>query len=317
MQYRQLGRTGLNVSTLSFGASPLGGAFRAVDEAEGIRTVHAALDLGINFIDTSPFYGATKSETVLGKALRGIPRDRYFLGTKVGQYGEGDFDFSAGRVVRSLDESCARLGVDYIDILQCHDIEFADLSQIVRETLPALVKLRSAGRIGHIGFTGLPLKIFEAVLGQAEPGTVDVILSFCHYELNDTSLASLLPGLKERGVGVINAAPTGMGLLTERAAPAWHPASPAIIAGCRRATEFCRSRGVDIVQLAVQFALSHPGIATTLIGTGSPENIRKNVAYAEAPIDFELMAEVLRILRPIKDHNFTRGRPENRDPILG
>jgi L-galactose dehydrogenase len=316
MQYRPLGRTGLNVSTLSLGASPLGGAFRAVEESEGIRTVHAALDLGINFIDTSPFYGVTKSETVLGKALRGIPRDRYLLGTKVGQYAEGDFDFSAARVVRSLDESCARLGVDYIDVLQCHDIEFVELSQIVHETLPALVKLRSAGRIGHIGITGLPLKIFPAVIDQVDPGTIDVILSFCHYELNDSSLAALLPTFRERGVGVINAAPTGMGLLTERPAPAWHPAPPAIIAGCRRATEFCRSRGVDIVQLAVQFALSHPGIATTLIGTGSPENIRKNVAYAEAPIDFELMAEVLRILRPIQGHNFTRGRPENRDPIL-
>jgi L-galactose dehydrogenase len=317
MQFRQLGRTGLSVSTLSFGASSLGGAFRAVDEGEGIRTVHAALDLGINFIDTSPFYGATKSETVLGKALRGIARDRYVLGTKVGQYGEGEFDFSAARVTRSLDESCARLGVDYVDILQCHDIEFADLGQIVDETLPALVGLRAAGRIGHIGITGLPLKIFGEVLARAAPGTIDVALSFCHYELNDTSLESLLPLFRAQGVGVINAAPTGMGLLTERAAPAWHPATPAIIAGCRRATDFCRARGVDIVQLAVQFSLSHPEIATTLIGTASPENIRKNVAYAEAPIDFELMAEVLRILRPIKDHNFTRGRPENRDPILG
>jgi L-galactose dehydrogenase len=317
MQYRPLGRTGLNVSTLSFGASPLGGAFRDVDEGEGIRTVHAALDLGINFIDTSPFYGVTKSETVLGKALRGIRRDRYLLGTKVGQYAEGVFDFSAARVVRSLDESCARLGVDYIDLLQCHDIEFVSLDQIVDETLPALVRLRTAGRIGHIGITGLPLKIFGAVLDRVDPGTLDVILSFCHYELNDSSLESLLPGLQARGIGVINAAPTGMGLLAERAVPAWHPASPAIIAGCRRAVDFCRARGVDIVKLAVQFAISHPGIATTLIGTGSPENIRKNVAYAEAPIDFELMAEVLQILRPIHDHNFTRGRPENRDPILG
>jgi L-galactose dehydrogenase len=316
MHYRQLGRTGLNVSALSFGASPLGGAFRAVDESEGIRTVHIALDLGINFFDTSPFYGVTKSETVLGKALRGIARDRYFLGTKVGQYGEGDFDFSAARVVRSLDESCARLGVDYVDVLQCHDIEFADLSQIVNETLPALVKLRSAGRIGHIGITGLPLKIFRSVIDRVPAGTIDVVLSFCHYELNDSTLESLLPYFKERGIGVINAAPTGMGLLAGRAAPSWHPAPPAIVEGCRRATEFCRARGVDIVKLAVQFALNHPGISTTLIGTGSPENIRKNAAYAEEPVDYELMAEVLRILRPIKDHNFTRGRPENRDPVL-
>src|SRR6266542_4235603 len=169
MHYRSLGRTGLNVSVLSFGASSLGGVFHPIDEKEGVRCVHTAIDLGINFVDVSPYYGATKAETVLGRALREIKRDRYLLATKVGQYGEGEFDFSAARVTRSLDESCSRLGVDYIDLLQCHDIEFADLDQIVNETLPALVKLREQGRIGHIGITGLPLKIFPAVIDQVDP----------------------------------------------------------------------------------------------------------------------------------------------------
>ena len=112
MHYRPLGQTGLNVSILSYGASPLGGVFRDTDDHEGIRTVHTALDLGINFIDVSPYYGATRAETVLGRALRGIARDRYILATKVGQYGDGQFDFSAARMTRSLDESCARFGVE-------------------------------------------------------------------------------------------------------------------------------------------------------------------------------------------------------------
>ena len=105
MDYRSLGRTGLEVSALSLGASPLGSVFRDVDEAEAIRTVHVAIDLGINLIDVSPYYGLTKSETVLGKALKGIPRDKYYLMTKVGRYGAAEFDFSAGRVVASVDES--------------------------------------------------------------------------------------------------------------------------------------------------------------------------------------------------------------------
>ena len=317
MHTRALGRTGLQVSVLSYGASSLGSVFRPTDDNEGIRTVHTALDLGMNFIDVSPYYGATKAETVLGKALKGIRRDRYILATKVGQYGEGVFDFSAARVTRSLDESCARLGVDYIDLLQCHDIEFADLDQIVNETLPALVQLRTSGRIGHIGITGLPLKVFPGVLDRVAPGIVETILSFCRYELNDTALESLIPGLQQKGVGIINASPTGMGLLTERGVPSWHPAPPAMLAGARRAVEFCQRAGADIVQLAVQFCVAHPGIATTLIGSANPENIRKNIAYAEAPIDFELMAQVLEILKPIHNHNFTRGRPENRDPIVG
>ncbi|HVZ64720.1 MAG TPA: aldo/keto reductase [Lacunisphaera sp.] len=316
MLYRPLGRTGLQVSVLSFGASSLGGVFRATDDAESIRTVHTALDLGINFIDVSPYYGATRAESVLGRALRGIARDRYYLATKVGQYGEGEFDFSAARVTRSLDESCARLGVDYIDLLQCHDIEFASLDQIVGETIPALLVLKRAGRIGHVGITGLPLKIFPAVLDRVPTGDIATILSFCHYELNDTSLETLLPYFARKGVGVINASPTGMGLLTPRGVPAWHPATPAMIAGARRAVEHCLAAGVDIVKLAIQFAVAHPSIATTLVGSANPENIRRNVAWAGERLDRELLDGVLEVLRPIRNHNFTRGRPENRDPIV-
>ena len=316
MQYRPLGSTGLKVSILSYGASPLGSVFRETDDSEGIKAVHTALDLGINFIDVSPYYGATKAESVLGRALRGIRRDRYILATKVGKYGDGVFDFSAARVKTSLDESCARLGVDYVDLLQCHDIEFADLNQIVAETLPALVDLRQAGRIGHIGITGLPLKVFAAVIDRAGPDVVETVLSFCRYELNDTALETLLPYFKKLGVGVINASPTGMGLLTERGVPAWHPAPPAMIAGARRAVDYCQSVGADIVKLAVQFCVAQPDIATTLVGTANPDNIRKNIAYALAPIDVELMNEVRALLRPIHNHNFTRGRPENRDPVI-
>src|SRR5581483_7639472 len=315
MHYRQLGRTRLNVSVLSFGASSLGGVFRPTDDSESIQAVRTALDLGMNFIDVSPYYGATRAETVLGRALQGVPRERYILATKVGQYGEVQFDFSAARGKRSLDESCARLGVDYIDLLQCHDIEFADLNQIVNETLPALAKLRAAGRIGHIGITGLPLKVFPAVLDRAAPGLVETILSFCRYELNDTALDSLLPYLKQKGVGVINASPTGMGLLTERGVPSWHPAPKQMVEISRMAVGYCRSVGADIVKLAVQFCAAHPGIATTLVGSANPANIRKNIAWVDEPIDFELMAKVLAILRPIKNHNFTRGRPENRDAV--
>lgn len=316
MQYRPLGRTGLNVSVLSFGASSLGGVFRATDDTEAIRTVHTALDLGMNFIDVAPYYGATKAETVLGRALQGIARDRYILATKIGQYSDGEFDFSAARVTRSLDESCARLGVDHIDLLQCHDIEFADLDQIVEETLPALVRLREQGRIGHIGITGLPLKVFPAILDRTAPGVVETILSFCRYELNDPALATLVPYLRDKEIGIINASPTGMGLLTTRGVPSWHPAPPAMIAGARRAVDYCQSIGADLVKLAVQFCVAHPAIATTLVGSANPDNIRKNVAYLDEPIDFELMARVLEILKPIHLHNFTRGRPENRDPLV-
>jgi L-galactose dehydrogenase len=315
MQYRKLGNTGLMTSTLSFGASSLGGVFRDVREADCIRTVHLSLEGGINFIDVSPYYGDTRAETMLGKALKGVARDRYILATKVGQYGGETFDFSRERVTRSLDESMARLGVDYIDLLQCHDIEFADLGQIVDETLPALAELKRKGRIGHVGITGLPLKVFRETIDRAPEGMVETVLSFCHYELNDHSLEDELPYLQEKGVGVINAAPTGMGLLTPRGAPDWHPAGEGLREGCREAVEFCAREGLDVVKLAIQFSINHPGVATTLVGSASPENMARNIGYAEAPVDFAAMSAVLEVLKPVHNHNFTRGRPENQDPL--
>jgi len=315
MEYRPLGHTGLNISVLSLGGSSFGGLFRQTDDNESIKTVHTALDLGINYIDVSPGYA--RAEAVLGPALKGIDRSRYYLATKVGPMTGLPRDYSAERVNLSLDNSCRLMGVDFIDVLQCHDIEYADINQIVAETIPAMLKLKAAGRIGHIGITGLPLKVLSDGLDRTAPGIVETLLSFCHFELNDTSLESLLPKCRERGVGVINASPTGMGLLTERGAPSWHPAPPHIIAGCRKAVAYCQSIGENIVKLAVQFSISHPDIATTLVGTANPDNIRKNIAYAEAPLDQELLATVRQILQPIHNHNFTRGRPENQDPLLG
>ena len=319
MQYRPLGNTGLSVSSLSFGASSLGAVFHPVSIDDCIATMHAALDGGINFIDVSPAYGGTLAELNLGRALQGVPRDRYLLATKIGSYSEerGDYDYSRASTERSIEHSLKRLGVDFIDLIQCHDIEFADHDQIVNETLPTLHRLKEQGVVRHVGITGLPLKVFPSIIDRVPPGIVESILSFCHYELNDTSLADLIPYFQEKGVGIINASPTGMGLLTSRGAPAWHPASKAIQDGCRKAVQHCAAKGEDIVKLAVQFCCANPDIATTLVGTANPNNIRDNIAFVNAPMDENLLAEVLEILAPIHNHNFTRGLPQHRDPLLG
>jgi L-galactose dehydrogenase len=310
MNYRTLGKAGLEVSVLSYGASPLGSVFRDIDEAEGIRTVHTALDLGINFIDVSPYYGLTKAETVLGKTLKDVSRERYYLATKVGRYGADEFDFSAKRVLASIEESLVRLGVDYIDLIQCHDIEFGSLAQVVNETLPALRQAQQQGKVGFVGITGLPLKIFSEVMAQVE---IDTILSYCRYELNDTSLEALIPALKAKGIGVINASPLGMGLLTERGTPVWHPAPAEIKEACAQAAAHCRSQGVDIAQLAIQFSVSNPEITTTLVGTANPQNIEKNIKWLESPLDQALLAEVLAILEPVHNKSWPSGRPENNE----
>jgi L-galactose dehydrogenase len=310
MEYRTLGRTGLSISALSFGASSLGGVFRQVDEAECIRTVHVSLANGINFIDTSPFYGFTRSETVLGKALKNVPRDSYLLATKVGRYGlePKDFDFSARRVTASVDESLARLGVEYVDIIQAHDIEFGDLNQVIQETIPALRNAQKAGKARLVGVTGLPLK---AILRIVEAKPVDVILSYCRFTLNDTSLLEILPILTRLGVGIINAAPLGMGLLSSGGPPAWHPAPAELKETCAVAAALCRARNTCIEKLAIQFALSQSDIVTTLLGSADPAEMENNVRWIDEPIDRQLLEEVLAILKPVHNLSWRSGRPEN------
>ena len=309
MEYRELGKTGMKVSALSFGASSLGGGiFRHVEESEALRTVATALDSGINFIDVSPFYGLTRAETVLGKGLRGVDRGRYYLATKVGRYGDTEFDFSASRVLASVDESLTRLGVEYVDIIQAHDIEYSDLKQVIEETIPALRRVQEAGKAKFIGVTGYPLAIFQSVLNHAN---VDTILSYNHYSLNDTTLLGLLPFIKENGAGVINASPLSQGLLTIRGTPAWHPAPAEVQRVCMKAAVYCKEEGSDLAKLAVQFSTRNPEITTTLVGTADPCNLRRNLDWIEEPFNEALAAEVQQILSPIQDQTWVVGRPEN------
>jgi aryl-alcohol dehydrogenase-like predicted oxidoreductase len=308
MERRPLGKTGLTVPVLSFGASSLGQEFRSVDLNEALRSVRTALDLGMNFIDTSPYYGRGMSEVLLGVALRGVPRESYLLGTKLGRYDGAHFDFSAKRVVESVDVSLHRLGVSHLDICLCHDIEFVDMAQIVEETLPALRKVQQQGKVRFVGVSGYPMKIFRYVLERAD---LDVILSYNQYTLQNRRLAELVPYLKSKQVGVINAGPFAARLLTNAILPAWHKDSAEVKAACRRAAEHCESRGVDIAQLAVQFSIAHPDISTCVAGSANPNNIAKWAQWAAQPLDPQLLAEVERILDPVMNQGHTEGRPEN------
>jgi aryl-alcohol dehydrogenase-like predicted oxidoreductase len=310
MESRNLGRTGLRLPVVSFGASSLGQEFRAVDVNEALRAVRVALDVGMNFIDTSPYYGRGMSEVLLGVALRDVPRDRYLLGTKLGRYDAAHFDFSAQRVVESVDVSLHRLGVEHLDICLCHDIEFVDMAQIVGETLPALRKLQSQGKVRFIGVSGYPMKMFRYVLDRTD---LDVVLSYNHYTLQNTMLGDLVPYLKSRQVGIMNAAPFSARLLSNSPLPRWHKATPEVRAAARRAAEFCAAQGVDIAQLALQFSIRHPDISTCITGSANPDRVRQWADWAEQPLDEALLAQVCEILRPIHNWFYVEGRPENND----
>ncbi|KAI8026357.1 L-galactose dehydrogenase [Camellia lanceoleosa] len=312
LELRSLGNTGLKLSSVGFGASPLGNVFGPVSEDDAFASVRDAFRLGINFFDTSPYYGGTVSEKVLGKALKamGVPRNEYIVSTKCGRYVDG-FDFSADRVTRSVDESLDRLQLDYVDILQCHDIEFGSLDQIVNETIPALQKLKEAGKIRFIGITGLPLGVFTYVLDRVPPGTVDVILSYCHYSINDSTLEDLLPYLKSKGVGVISASPLSMGLLTESGPPEWHPASPELKAACQAAAAYCKENGKNISKLAMQYSLSNKDISSVLVGMNSVKQVEENVAAAKELAMFgkdeKAVSEIEEILKPVMNQTWPSG----------
>ncbi|MBO4811330.1 MAG: aldo/keto reductase [Prevotella sp.] len=302
MRYTELGKTGMKISHLGFGASSLGSVFHETKLNESIEAVEVAIEGGINFIDVSPYYGYYKAETVLGQALKNIPRDKYFLSTKVGRYGEdghNTWDYSAERVTRSVYESMERLGIDFIDLINVHDIEFqaalpGGLQKVVDETLPALFALKKKGLVGHVGITDLQLKNLKWVVEKSKD--VESILNFCHFCLCDDALADELDFFEQHGVGVINASPLSMGLLSQRGVPAWHPAPKPLVEACTRAAAFCTEKGYPIERLAMQYSVSNPRIASTLFSSANPQNVKRNIQWANEEPDWQLVQQVKEII---------------------
>ena len=304
MKTSPLGPDGPRISALALGGASLGGVYQAVSQTEADAVVQAALGADINLIDVAPYYGMTRAETALGKALTNIDRSSYVLMTKVGRYGDKDWDFSREATLRSLDESLARLGVDHIDVLQCHDIEHGDLRQLTEEALPTLRELKAQGVIGRFGVTGYDLAVLESVaLEQA----VDTVMAYCTYTLQDRRLAGIAGRLNAAGITVFNASPLGMGLLTHRGPPDWHPGHPDVWKAAADAARACEARGADLSFLALQFALqtaAEHGIASTVVGMSNPANLRRNVEALTTPIDADLLADVEAILAPMQDHGW-------------
>ncbi len=304
MLYTELGKTGMKISQLSFGASSLGSVFHETRLNESIDAVVAAVEGGINFIDVSPYYGHYKAETVLGQALKEIPRDKYYLSTKVGRYGKdgrNTWDYSARRVIDSVYESMERLGIDFIDLINVHDIEFqaalpGGLQKVAEETLPALVELRDKGVVGHVGITDLQLKNLKWMVEHTAEGVVESVLNFCHYCLCDDALADYIDFFEQRSVGIINASPLSMGLLSQRGVPQWHPAPQPMVEACQQAARHCAERGYTIERLAVQYAVSNPHIASTLFSSANPDNVRRNIQWANEAPDWQLVHEVKDII---------------------
>ena len=313
MEYRVLGKTGLKVSVIGFGASPLGNEFGPADFDECVRAVHLAVERGISFFDVSPFYGLTVAEERLGRALEG-KREKVVLATKCGRYGREPekCDYSAARITSSIDESLKRLRTDYVDLMQVHDVEnVLEPDQIIDETLPALRKLQEQGKCRAVGVTGLPLKILRYIAARAD---VDTILSFCRFNLMiDDMDAILTPACRAKNIGLINASPLHMRVLTEAGAPDWHPAPQAIKDAGRKVVELCQAAGADPADVALRFCLDHPYASSTLVGMSKTRHVEANLRALTTKIDPALMRRIEQAVAPVKNRMWTQGRPEHND----
>ena len=310
MKRLPLGKTGLELSQLGFGASSIGAEFRPIDVPEALRCVNVALDRGINYIDTAAYYGRGMSEIMLGRVLPQIPRDAFVLSTKLGRYAPQHFDFSAKRVRESIDISLERMQLEHLDIVFCHDIEFVELDQIVNETIPALRKEVESGKVRFIGVSGYPMKIFLEMLKRSD---LDVVLTYNHYTLqNDMALALIQP-CQAAGVGLINAAPFSARLLTDAPLPEWHKATDEVRKVAAQAAAHCRSKGTDIAKLALQYSAANESFSSCVVGSANPERVSGWCDWLEEPLDEDLVDEVKEILKPIHNWVYVEGRPENND----
>ncbi len=313
MEYRKLGKTNELISVLGFGASPLGNVFDVCDEQEGIDTVHYAIDHGVNFFDVSPFYGITLAETRLGKALLG-KRKNIFLATKCGRYDLRAFDFSAKRIMESIDESLQRLQTDYVDLFQLHDIEFVTKEQILNEAMPAIEKIKASGKARFIGITGLPVRYLAEIARQVE---LDTVLSWAHYNLlQDEINDELVPLSKEKNFGLMNAAPLLQRVLSDAALPEWHNAPKEMLAVQPALLEICKKYGIRLSDVAMRYAMDHPAITTTIVGMNHLSNIQQNVAAVDFKIPVGILDELAAVIAPVKNLMWFEGQPENNIPRL-
>jgi L-galactose dehydrogenase len=311
MIYRVLGKTGLRVSIVGYGASPLGAEFGAIDPAEGKRAVDTAINAGINYFDVAPYYGRTLAETRLGEFLEG-QRKKVVLATKCARYDTKGFDFSAKRITASIDESLKRLRTDWIDIFQVHDVEYGKNKQILDETIPAMQKLKKAGKARFIGITGYPVYNLKRLADGTE---VDTLLTYCRYNLLDVKAEEVLvPLAKKQNLGLINASPLHMRALTNTGVPDWHPAPVKVVEAAAKAAQHCKSKGVDIADVAMQFVLANEAFATTLVGMSKVRHVDSNVKVVGTKADARLLAEVMDMFKPVMNVCWKEGLAENDDP---
>ncbi|KAA2262395.1 aldo/keto reductase [Solihabitans fulvus] len=311
----RLGDTGVTVTALGFGAAPIGNLYREVSDEQAQAAVDTAWDTGVRYFDTAPHYGLGLAERRLGAALANRPRAEYTLSTKVGRLLEpsttsgtdleaGGFavpathrrvwDFTADGVKRSIESSLDRLNLDRIDVVYLHDPD-DHWAQAATQGVPALAALRDEGVIGAIG---VGMNQWELPARFVRETDIDVVMLAGRYTLLEQSaLAEFLPLCAERGVSVVAAGVFNSGLLSRPQVPEhakynYTDAPAELVDRAGRIAEVCTRHGTTLPQAAIQFPLGHPAVASVVIGSRTPEQMRQNADYFAAPLPPELWADL-------------------------
>ena len=313
MKRNRLGRSAVEVTELGFGGGPLGGLFTPLDDDTAAGALAAAWDCGIRYFDTSPHYGIGQSERRIGSFLRGKPRAEFTLSTKVGRLlipqeaaGRMDesfqvpathrrvWDFSRDGVLRSFEDSLARLDTDRIDVLFLHDAE-DHFEAALRDGYPALAELRAQHAVGAIGAGMYDTAKLTRLVQETD---VDVVMLAGRYTLlNHSAVDDLLPACAARGVSVLAVSVFNSGILaTPRPAAGatfdYEPAAPELLRRAHRIADVCEAYGVTLPQAAMAFPLLHPVVAGIVIGMRSAEEAQRNAEAFRAEVPAGLWADL-------------------------
>ena len=306
MQLNPLGKTGLLVTPLCVGTSPLGNFPEQygyeVGTEQAVATVRRVLEGPLNFLDTSNNYGDGESERRIGTALRltgGLP-EGFVLATKVDPL-PGSSDFSGERVRESVRESQERLGLDRLQLVYLHDPERISFEEATARggAVEALVELKEEGVVGHLGVAGGPIDLERRYV---DLGAFDVVISHNRYTLVDQSAEPLMRDAAAQGMAFVNAAPYGGGMLVrgpdEVPTYCYQPASDQTLARVRAMQRACEARGVPLAAAALQFSTRNGLVASTIVGMSSPERVEQTIRLAEWAIDDNLWQELQELAAP-------------------
>ena len=303
-----------NISKLSLGCASFGNhnAYGCVTQDIANSLVYTSFySCNINYFDTSPYYG--NSETVLGKSLSFIPREYYFIGTKVGRYMNDKTDFSLETIKNSIETSLKNLNTSYIDIVQCHDVEFGNIEQIINEALPYLQTLKDKKIIRYIGITGLSLPVLDYIVTRSSI-KIDTILTYCNYSLHCNLLNNYIDKWISQNIKIIQGGCTSMGLLTDKGPPDWHPANNELKDKCKEISTICSTDNENITKVAFQYIYNNTKILSVLIGPTNTNELQNYYRWKSTESNILLEDKIIQLFE--KYQNYIWIEPNTEKNIL-